>query len=36
MSRFAFCKIVSPLEEDEIEDLKGYGFFDWKAHGKVG
>lgn len=36
MSRFAFCKIVSTLDDDEIEDLKGYGFFDWEAHGIVG
>lgn len=36
MSRFAFGSIFTALDDDEIEDQKGYGFYDWQAHGAVG
>lgn len=36
MSRFAFYKTVSTPDDNEIEDLKDYGFFDWEVNGVVG
>ena len=44
MSRFAFSKIIlaesfnleNEEEDEEVEDIKGYGIFDWNAHGIIG
>lgn len=36
MSRFAFGSIFTTTDDFDIEDEKGYGFFDWEAHGVVG
>jgi hypothetical protein len=36
MSRFAFGSIFTTTDDLEIEDQKGYGFFEWEAHGVVG
>ena len=37
MSRYSFFKIISaPDEDSDLEDLLGYGLFDWLNHGVVG
>ncbi|RXU05095.1 hypothetical protein B1F69_00525 [Pseudomonas syringae] len=36
MSRYAFGKLFESLDDVDLEDIKGYGFFDWEAHGVVG
>lgn len=44
MSRFAFSKIIladsfnqeNEDDDNDIEDIEGYGMFDWNAHGIIG